>query len=439
MTKVSMETVDAVRRRLAVEVPAGEVAARIERAYDELRRTASVRGFRPGRAPRSVLEQLFGERVRVEVFSKLVQDSYLEALREQSIEPVGQPEIVTERAEPGEALRYSAVVEVKPAIVVSGYKGLAAERREREITETDVDAFLEDLRQSNAHLHPIDDRSDARRGDVATIDYVARIESRIVGRGDGRRVPVGSGSATDVGERLVGARIGEPAEFTIDYPAEYGDADVAGRQVSFRVEVKALASKHVPELDDEFAKDHGDAETLAELRHKVGEHLSATARREADSALRDSLLDHLVRGHEIEVPQAMVAHRTEAMVDEFLDSLGSRRPPASREAEVRSRLGSEMRPRATEQVKASLILEAIAAQERLDVADDEVEERIERLAERGGANLRPRIRAVYQEPAARESLRERLLQEKALDLVLQHAEVRTVDANSGVADASGNG
>lgn len=434
-----METVDAVRRRLAVEVPAIEVTARIERAYDELRRTASVRGFRPGRAPRSVLEQLFGGRVRADVFSKLVHDSYLEALRDQNIEPLGQPEIVTERAEPGEALRYSALVEVKPAIVANGYRGLSAERRERVITEGDVDTFLEDLRQSNAHLHPITERTEARGGDVATIDYEARVDGRIVGRGEERRIVVGPGSGSEVGDHLVGLRIGSPAEFAIDYPADHSDSDVAGRRVSFRVDVKALASKHVPELDDEFAKDHGDADTLAELRSKVSEHLTATARREADGALRDALLERLVRAHEVEVPEAMVANRTEAMVDEFLDSLGSRRPPASREAEVRSRLESEMRPRATEQVKASLILEAIAAQERLDVSDAEVEERIERLAERGGGQLRQRIRAVYQEPAALAGLRERLLQEKALDLVLQHADVRVANANSGVADSRGNG
>ena len=434
-----METVDAVRRRLAVEVPAIEVTARIERAYDELRRTASVRGFRPGRAPRSVLEQLFGERVRADVFSKLVQDSYLEALRDQSIEPIGRPEIVTEQAEPGEALRYSALVEVKPAVVANGYKGLSVERPERAITDVDVDKFLEDLRQSNAHLHPITDRSEARAGDVATIDYEARVEGRVVGRGNERRIVVGPDSGAEVGDHLVGATVGTPLEFSIDYPAEHSDPDVAGRRVSFHVDVKSLASKHVPELDDEFAKDHGDADTLEELRRKVGDHLKATTRRESDGAVRDALVERLVRTHEIEVPNTMVASRTEALVDEFLDSLGSRRPPASREAELRSRLEGEMRPRAVDQVKASLILEAIAEQERLDVSDADVDERIERLAERGGGQLRQRIRAVYQEPAARAGLRERLLQEKALDLVLQHADVRAVNANSGVADAGRNG
>src|SRR6185503_17567755 len=146
----------------------------------------------------------------------------------------GQPEIVTEHAEPGEPLRYSAVVEVKPTIVPSGYKGLAAERSERAITGADVDAFLEDLRQSSAHLHPITDRTEARTGDVATIDYEARVEGRVVGRGDERRIVVGPDSGAEVGDRLEGARLGVATEFAIDYPEDHSDPDLAGKRVSFR-------------------------------------------------------------------------------------------------------------------------------------------------------------------------------------------------------------
>src|SRR6516162_9794644 len=175
MTKVALETVDAVRRRLAVEVPAGEVAAEIDRAYDHLRRTARVPGFRQGHAPRAVLERLFGDQVRADVFGRLVSQSYAEALRERQIEPVGQPEIVTERAEPGEPLRYSATVEVRPTVVASGYTGLAVERPLQAIGEEEVDQFIESIRQERSRLLPIAERRTAHRGDVATVDYTAHI------------------------------------------------------------------------------------------------------------------------------------------------------------------------------------------------------------------------------------------------------------------------
>src|ERR1700687_1087134 len=152
--KVDVETVDPVRRRLAVEVPAEEVSIELEKAYADLGRAAKVPGFRPGRVPRGVLERMFGDRVRAEVFGKLIQQSYSEAVEGQQLPVVGQPEIVTEQAQPGAALRYSATVEVKPEVVVDNYTGLEVERPLAPITDADVDASLERLRQSLAQLHP---------------------------------------------------------------------------------------------------------------------------------------------------------------------------------------------------------------------------------------------------------------------------------------------
>ncbi len=433
MAKVSLETVDTVRRRLAVEVPAIEVTTEIERAYDQLRRTASVRGFRPGRAPRAVLEQLFGDRVRADVFGKLVHDSFHEALRDQKLDPVGQPEIITERAEPGEALRYSATVEVRPDVVATGYAGLRVERPLRTVVDQDVDAFLENLRQSAAQLHPISDRTVAQPGDVAIVDYEARSNARLLGRAEARLVAVSTDSTEGIGGHLDGAEVGRAVEYGVDYPEDHSNPDLAGKHVEFHVLVKSLAHKEVPALDDEFAKTHGGSDTVAELRERVRRQLETTALREADGAARAALVDQLVGSHTVEVPRAMVERRVEALAEYLFDSLGPRRPPASREAEVRAQLRGELEPRATAQVKASLILDAIAAQEGLEVADADLDAQIEQLAQHAG-NAAARMRALYQDANARASLRARMLQERALDLVLDRAEVRTVAPTSSVAD-----
>ena len=179
--KVDVETVDSVRRRLAVEVPAEEVSAEIEKAYVQLARGAKVRGFRPGRVPRPVIERLFGDRVRAEVFEKLIQQSYAEVVEEQRIAAVGRPEIVTEQARPGEVLRYSATVEVKPEIVVEHYAGLDVERPLAPVADAEVDAFLERLRQSSAQLRPIVERTTVESGDVVTVDYEGRVDGRARG------------------------------------------------------------------------------------------------------------------------------------------------------------------------------------------------------------------------------------------------------------------
>ncbi|MGH7790434.1 MAG: trigger factor [Candidatus Binatia bacterium] len=437
MTKVAMEAVDAIRRRLAVEVPATDVSAEIERAYGQLRRRANVPGFRQGRAPRAVMERIFGDQVRADVFGRLVQESYVAALQEQQIEPVGQPEIITEQAEPGQALRYSATVEVRPTVVAAGYRGLAVERPVAQIGDAEVEAFIDRMRQSQAQLVPITDRQDAQRGDVATIDYEVRVDDRVVGRGERRFAEVGSEQLENPGAHLIGATIGAPTTFEIDYPADHSTAELAGKRAHFQVTISALGMRQVPEVDDAFATAHG-CETVDGLRQRVREQLETGARRESDDHVRGDLIARLVEAHDFDVPPSMIERRADLLVEDVLESLGTRRPPASREAAVRAQLRGELEGQARAQVKAGLILEAIAAQEHLEVDDDELERRVDGLAESAG-KARERVRALYQDPAARAGLRGRLLQERAIELVLNSAAVTDVERASGVAGSPANG
>lgn len=437
MVKVALETVDAVRRRLAVEVPAGEVTAEIDRAYDELRRTARVPGFRQGRTPRTVLERLFGDRVRAEVYGRIVSQSCAEALREQRIDPVGRPEIVTESAAPGEPLRYSVTVEVRPVVVVSDYLGLAVERPVRSVSDEDVDRFVENLRESHGQLVPITERQVARRGDIAAVDYEARVGDRIVGRGKERLVEVGEAASDGPGAHLDGAAIGVPVFFDVDYPADYGNPEIAGRRVSMRAVIGALSARELPELDDAFAARIVEGAGLADLRARVRAQLVAAAAGEADAKVRAVLIEKLVTAHDFTVPQAMVDHRAEALVEEFLDQLGPNRPPASKEEALRARLREEMRERARDLVKADLLLEAIAVKEQLEVSEDDVDARVDRLAESAG-KARERVRALYRAAEARAVLSSRLRRERALELVAARAKITDM-APSSVAGVSQNG
>lgn len=437
MTKVDMETVDDVRRRLAVEVPAGDVTAEIERAYDSLRRRARVPGFRPGRAPRAVLEQLYGEQVRADVFGRLVQDSYAEAVRTQNLHPVSPPQIVTERAEPGAPLRYSATVEVRPIVTVSNYTGLPADRPVRAIGDEDVERFITSLRERRATLTPITGRDTAQRGDVATIDYEARVGTRLVGKGDQRLVEIAPEPFDGPGAHLDGARLGVPATFDVTYPADHQNPELAGQTVAFRATVTALAQRDVPPLDDAFAA-QADCVSVDELRQRVREQLEAAVRREAEAAVRASLVTQLVGAHEFEVPPAMIERRAELMAEEVLEELGPRRPPVSREAEVRAQLQRDLHEQARNQVKAALLLDAVAEQEQLRVDDEALDAHVDRLAESAG-RARERVRALYQDAAARAGLRARLLQDRALDLLVERAVITDVERPSGVAGVSGNG
>jgi trigger factor len=432
MANVEVENVDSIRRRLRVEIPAGEVASELDRAFADLSRNANVPGFRRGRAPRSVLERLAGDRLRAEVFEKLVRESFLDALRSEKIDPVGQPQISTEKAEPGQPLCYSATVEVVPEVSLGEYSGLEVERPLRTISDEDVDAVLDNMRSSAAKLEPITDRKSTAIGDVATVDYEARIGAKLAGKGEDRLVEVAAGGPGEIGAHLEGCEVGEKREFDVDYPEDFSNPDLAGKTVHFMAEVKALGLRELPDLDDDFAKAYGGCETLAEMKVKVREQLESQAQHDADGAVRNALVSRLVAGHDIEVPQAMVARRADGMVDEFIQSLGARRPPASREHEMRERLRRDVEPQASEQVKATLLLEAIAAREGLEILDSELEEEIDRFAQQAGT-AGERVRALYQDPHARSALRAQRLRERALDRVVEQSRVSNVEAKTSIA------
>ncbi len=439
MMKVEVETVDPVRRRLAVEVPAEEVRDEMERAFSELGRSARVRGFRPGRTPRPVLEQLFGDRVRAEVFGKLIQQSYEEALRERGLSVVSEPQIVTEKAEPGAALRYSATVEVRPEVEAQNYTGLEVERALAPIADADVDAFLERLRESLAQLRPIEDRTQLRRGDVATIDYEARRDGKVVGRGESRVLEIGRGAFTEsFDEQIEGVEVGSTREFAVTYPADHSNPDLAGQTIQFRVTVKALASKEMPALDDDFAKDHGECDTLAALRERVRQRLEAEAAQRADEAVRAALIDRLIQGNDLMVPEAMVHRRSHALAEDFLHSMRNPKLPQRDERGVVERLSAELEPRAREQVKAALLLEAVARQEHIEIGEPDLDSEIEAMVAQAG-NAGERVRALYRDEGARNALRTRLLQQRALELVASRATITTVEQTSSVADPEQKG
>jgi trigger factor len=323
-------------------------------------------------------------------------------------------------------------------VTATGYRGLHVERPRVAIGADDVERFLDGMRERQATLVPIRDRDEAQRGDIATLNYEAHIGARRVGHGEQRLVEVGGESADGPGARLEGARVGVPTAFTIAYPAEHPNAELAGHTVEFRATVTALARRDVPALDDAFARSQGEYATVDELRARVRAELEAAAQREADGRVRNALIAQLVAAHDFAVPEAMVERRAELLIDEILHNLGPRRPPASREAEVRAQLQRDVHQQARDHVKAVLLLESVAAQEAVQIDDAALDAHIDAAAAAAG-KARERVRALYQDDAARAELRGRLLQDRALEVLLAHAIITDADGTSGVAGVAGNG
>jgi trigger factor len=428
--QITIEDLSPVKKKIGVALPAEEVRAEIDQAYRGLQQRARIKGFRPGHVPRAILERYYGEQVRSEVLSRLIQDSYTRALEEHHLHAVARPEIVADEVKPDAGFSYSATIEIKPTFDVTGYEGIEAERTIAPVADEAVDAQIERFRQSLAQMVRRDDRDTVERGDLVEIAYTGVVDGRALpgASTESRVIEVGANVfPPPFDDELVGLKRGESTHIEVTYPAQHHGSDIAGKQVMFRVEVKEIGRKELPALDDEFAKDHGECGSLAELRDKVRRALEGQAERDADDAVRGVLVRQLLERNPIEVPESLVDRRFDAMLHEIGLSDARDDGDAERQAQL-DRIRAELRQRARDAVHSALILERLAAQEHLEVTDAEIEERIAH-ALRSAPRERERLAEIYRTPDARREVRERIAQEKALALVAERAKVAPAAQN----------
>jgi trigger factor len=417
--RVVVEDLSPVRKRVEIEVGATEVQGELERAYASVGREARIRGFRQGRVPRAVIERMFGEQIRREVLARLVEHSFHHAVEERRLDVVGQPEIDADTLTPGQSLKYSATVDVRPIIDVGETSGIEVARPSFEVTDADVDRVLESMRESFAQLRPIEDRTAVEAGDVVTMNVATTLDGGEPQRREGALVEAGSGSFPEALEnQLVGRQAGTRFDLAVTYPADYGNGALAGKTVTFDVEIVALKAKELPTLDDDFAKDHGRAESLVDLRAKVRADLEAQATHRAETAVSDALLEQLVARHAFDVPPSLVDRRCDALLSAF----DVRLPDGPDGEQLLTRLRADVRPRAEKEVRADLLLDAIAAARGVTIDDTDLDAEIDTLAHRQ-QQAPERIRSFYERPEARHALRNRMTRERTLALVLGEAKV----------------
>lgn len=420
----------AVARWVEVEVPASRVADAFRRAYRELGRSARVRGFRPGKAPASVLRRLYGPAVAEDVERELVSSTLGPALERAALEPVSEPSVdASPPAEEG-SFTYRARVEVKPAIEVGEVKGLPARRPSAEVRDEDVEAELEALRQRHATLVEEPEDTPAATGHHVSVDYTGRIDGEPFEGGSARDAvfELGAGHAVPgFEEQLIGARAGEERTVRIRFPDDYAHAQLAGKEAVFDVRIVSVRRREVPALDDEFAKDLGEFETLDAVRAKIRESLAASRERRARAGLRRSLLDALIERTPFEVPAGLVRdrlHRRLHAAARELEERGLGRSLAERQL---GQWEEEWRPAVEREIREEWILEAVAREQGLAVDDEEFETRLARLAEEQGTDA-ARLRKAYREAGLLEALRARFLEDKVVEFL---ASVATVEEAPG--------
>jgi trigger factor len=426
--KINVETVSPVERKLTIEVPPERVAKELDKAYAGVGRRAKLPGFRPGHIPRAVLERHFKPEVERDVAERLVNLTFVEAATEQGLTPVATPNVSLDGPlVPGAMFKYSARVEVRPAIVPRDYRGLAVTRTAAVVGEEAIQAELEKLRERFGTLEPLPGREVAEEGDWALIDHEGTIDGQPFEGSSAQGVSVRAAQGrTDEGNiaGLVGKRLGETAEFEEPFAADHRNAALRGRTARMKVTLRGLQARRLPALDDDFAKLVGveGLETLAALTGRIRADLERRERKKADADFKDALIKAALARNDFEVPPSMV----ERTIDNMLESTVERfsrmgLDVAQLDLDV-ARLRGDLREQALLQVRGSLFLDAVAEAEKIEVGPEDVQAELARLADEAGAPL-ARVQQQMRSAEARAALHSRVREEKALSLLAEAASV----------------
>jgi trigger factor len=421
--QVKIEDVSPVEKKLIVSVPWNAVDTRMGEAFRELTKSVQLKGFRKGKVPRSVLERMFGKRVRAEVAGQLVRESFVAAVTEHNLQAVSEPRVEeAPQIQSGQPFSFTAIVEVRGDIQVGEWKGMELGRRPVNVGEDAVDMALEQLRREQTELRPIEGREVLADTDIAAISVKGTVGEHEVDR---PQMPVDLGDAEH--EPLPGLRaalIGLPIntadqriELTI--PQEFRDEELAGRTASLTISVLDARQKDVPELDDELAKDTGRAETLAELRDVVRKELEARVEQDIQDEVRKEALAELVKRNPIPVAGSLIERSIDSKYQRLRQMFGMS-PDDDRELD--GELRDKLRDSAADDVRGQLLLDAVATQEGIEVPDADLDDRVARLA-RAQGQAPGRLRSDMDHDGRLDSLRFQIRQEKTLDLLVQHAQV----------------
>jgi trigger factor len=414
------------RRELDLEIPAETVQKAVKRVSKEFARVARVPGFRPGKAPITLIQRRFADDIKSEVLQSLVPEQVEKAVSESKLVPVTQPQIDKVDFAEGGPVKFRAVFEVLPEFELGQYKDLEVEVEDLKVEDADVDKGLEELRDRAATFVPVEGRA------IADGDY-AQLKLNGIPMGGGEPLEAesvlchvgGEETMEPFNENLRGASAGDKKSFDVTYPADYPDAKLQGKTYTYAVEVLGIKEKKRPELTDEFAKDVSDAQTLDELRKKMRDNLEVARAHRQNEQQREKLLAHIVKGHDFPVPEALVEHQMDSRLERTVRSLASQGvdPRAMNVDWVALR--NRQKDRSIEDVKAELLLDRIATAEKIEVSDEEVDKEIATLAERSGESATA-VRANLTRQGALDRMKSKIRSEKTLDWLCSNSRTRTI-------------
>mgnify|MGYP002559756701 CR=1 FL=1 len=373
--------------KLVIEATAEEFEAGLNTAFNKNKNKISVPGFRKGKAPRKMVEKLYGTEIFYEdAANAIIPDAYADAAKESELEIVAQPEIDVTQIESGKPFIFTATVALKPEVTLGEYKGIEVEKKEVEVTDEEVEAEINKVRESNARMLDIDDRA-TQDGDTVLIDFDGYVDGKQFegGKADDYSLVLGSHSFIDnFEEQLVGKNIGDDVEVNVTFPENYQAEELQGKPAVFKVKIKEIKVKELPELDDDFAQDVSNFDTIAEykedLKKKLTENKEEALKREREEAV----IGKIIENAQMDIPEQMVDAQTRQMTQEFAQRLSSQGLSIDQYMQFTGltpqKMIEELKPQALKRIQSRLVLEAVVAAENIETTEEELDKEIENMA-----------------------------------------------------------
>ena len=422
---LQVEKMEKNMAKLTIEVAAEDLEKAMQNAYQKAKGRISIPGFRKGKAPRKMIEQMYGKGVFLEdAVNALIPEHYSKALAECDLEIVSQPTIDITQAEPGKALIFTAEVATKPEVTLGDYKGVEVPKTEINVTDEDVDAEIKKEQEKNSRTINVEDRG-AQLQDVVTIDFEGSVDGVPFDGGQATEYPLTLGSNTFIPgfeEQLVGAKVGDDVDVKVTFPEEYQAKELAGKEAVFQCDVKKVEAKELPELDDDFAKDVSEFDTLAEYKEHVKTNLVERKENEAKRAKEDAAVDKAIENAQMDIPEAMLQTQCRQMLDDFSRRMQSQGLSMDQYFQftgmTADKMMEDMKPQALKRIQTRLVLEKVAEVENIQPTEEEVNEEISKMAE------------AYKMEAdkLKELLGERELEQMKKDMAVQKAVTVIADA-----------
>jgi trigger factor len=433
-----LEKLENSRVKLTVDIDAARLEQAMEEAYRRNVKRISIPGFRKGKAPRKIIELNYGPDVFLEdAVEILLPRLYEQAVQETEIKPVDRPEVEIEEIARGEGATFSYTVDVYPELRLGNYKGLEVEREIVKITDEDVDNVLKQQQERSAQLQ-VSERSVVQEGDFCVIDFIGYVDGKPFsgGAAENQVLQIGSGRfIPGFEEQLVGLEVGQTSKIKVTFPEDYPAEELAGKEAEFSVTIKELKERVVPELDDEFAKDISDFDTLEELRANIRKNLEDEATRRTNEKMENKLLELIAEDSEVEIPESMIKREAEYLYGLFIQRLAMDGIGEEYYLNATGRSKEEMLaafdPQARTRIVQDLIIEAVREKEGIDVSEEEVDDRIkEYMSEYNADELGPEAQEEMREywNKQRDGISLAIAREKTMELIVANARIAEVEA-----------